>query len=146
MARRRPGSGKGPHRRPVGHRASRLRHRRAAAPVGRDTRHCAALAAKFRRVVYNHPMARMLVRAAMIAFFPLSIGLAYQLPSTDGPISIIPVAKRATAELAPPASAIRVDSSLVLIPAHVTTSIGGPVVNLTKDGFRRFEDHLGQRI
>jgi Ca-activated chloride channel homolog len=90
----------------------------------------------------------MLVRAALTAFLPLCVGLAFQLPatlpSTDGPISIIPVAKRATAELAP--SSIRVDSSLVLIPAHVTTSIGGPVVNLAKEDFRLFEDGVEQRI
>jgi Ca-activated chloride channel family protein len=89
-------------------------------------------------------MVRMFLRAGMTALFPLSIGLAFQLPSTDGPISIIPVAKRTPVEVAP--SSIRVDSSLVLIPAHVTTAFGGPVVNLTKDDFRLFEDGVEQRI
>jgi Ca-activated chloride channel family protein len=87
----------------------------------------------------------MFMRVAMTALFPFSIGLTFQLSSGDTPVTIIPVAKRAPAELAAP-SAIRVDSALVLIPAHVTTSIGGPVVNLTKDDFRLFEDNVEQRI
>ena len=82
---------------------------------------------------------------AAAALFPLSIGLA-QSQSVDGPISIVPVAKRAPAVELAPATDIRVDSSLVLIPAHVTTAIGAPVTNLARDDFRLFEDNVEQRI
>jgi len=88
----------------------------------------------------------MIVRAAMTALIPFSIGLAFQLPSTDGPISIVPVAKRAAAADLLPSTAIRVDSSLVLIPAYVTTVLGASVTNLTKDDFRLFEDSVEQKI
>jgi Ca-activated chloride channel family protein len=96
-------------------------------------------------VVYNHPMARVFVRAAVAAFIPLSVGLAFQ-SSVDGPISIVPaVAKRTgPAELMP--AAIRVDSSLVLIPAHVTNAIGAAVTDLAKDDFHLFEDNIEQHI
>lgn len=88
----------------------------------------------------------MSFRAAVAILFPLYIGLAFQLQSTDGPISIMPVAKRSPAVELAPATNIRVDSSLVLIPAHVTTAIGAPVTNLTIDDFRLFEDNVEQRI
>ena len=87
----------------------------------------------------------MFVRVGMATLIPLSIGLAFQ-SSLDGPISIVPVAKRTgPVELMPPAS-IRVDSSLVLIPAHVTTAIGASVTNLTKGDFHLFEDNVEQTI
>jgi len=79
------------------------------------------------------------------ALFPF-IGLAFQSQATDGPISIVPVARRAPAADLAPVTDIRVDSSLVLIPAHVTTAIGAPVTNLTRDDFRLFEDNVEQRI
>ena len=43
-------------------------------------------------------------------------------------------------------SLIRVDSSLVIVPAHVTTSIGASVTDLTKEQFRLFEDNVEQKI
>jgi len=88
----------------------------------------------------------MLLRAAVAALVPVSIGLAFQSLSTDGPVSIVPVAKRTTAVDLATSTSIRVDSSLVLIPAHVTTAIGGSVTNLTKDDFRLFEDYIEQKI
>jgi VWFA-related protein len=90
-------------------------------------------------------MVRVLVRAAMAALIPLSVGWAFQ-SSSDGPISIIPVAKRVAVAESIPSAAIRVDSSLVLIPAHVTTLIGASVTNLTKDDFHLFEDNVEQSI
>jgi Ca-activated chloride channel family protein len=90
-------------------------------------------------------MVRMSIRAAMTALIPFSIGLAFQ-SSVDGPISIVPVAKRSAAAELTPSAAIRVDSSLVLIPAHVTTAVGGSVTNLNKDDFRLFEDNVEQTI
>ncbi len=43
-------------------------------------------------------------------------------------------------------SVIRVDSPLVIVPAHVTTSIGASVTDLTQDQFRLFEDNVEQKI
>ena len=45
----------------------------------------------------------------------------------------------------PPAN-LRADVSLVLVPAHVTTSRGTPVNDLAKDNFRIFEDGVEQRL
>lgn len=90
-------------------------------------------------------MVRMFFRAVVTALIPFSIGLAFQ-SSVDGPISIVPIAKRSAAPELTPSAAIRVDSALVLIPAHVTTAIGASVTNLTKDDFHLFEDNVEQTI
>src|SRR3954462_11488251 len=46
--------------------------------------------------------------------------------------------------VAPPvmetAAHLRVDASLVLVPASVTTDFGGPVTDLLRENFRLFED------
>jgi Ca-activated chloride channel family protein len=52
---------------------------------------------------------------------------------------------------APPAPAgvkplLRIDSSLVLIPVHVTDPIGKPVVGLKAENFHIFEDRIEQQI
>jgi VWFA-related protein len=41
---------------------------------------------------------------------------------------------------------IRIDTTLVLIPAHVTTGDGAPVTNLSRDNFRVSEDNVEQTI
>ena len=41
---------------------------------------------------------------------------------------------------------IRVDTTLVLIPAHVTTSDGASVTDLSNDDFRVSEDNVEQKI
>jgi Ca-activated chloride channel family protein len=90
-------------------------------------------------------MVRVFLRAAVAALIPLSISLAFQ-SAAEGPVTIIPVAKRTTAaELLSP-TAIRIDSSLVLIPAHVTNAAGVSVTNLIKDDFHLFEDNVEQSI
>ncbi len=45
----------------------------------------------------------------------------------------------------PPAD-LRVDSSLVLIPVHVTTAGGASVASLSRDSFQLFEDGVEQKI
>ena len=45
-----------------------------------------------------------------------------------------------------PTANIRVDSSLVLIPAHVTTASGASITTLNKSNFRLFEDGVEQEI
>ena len=66
------------------------------------------------------------------------------------------VPTRSRAELAPPSGIpgdpafpeanLRVDSSLVLIPAQVTTREGTPLMNLEKGDFRIYEDAAEQEI
>ena len=45
-----------------------------------------------------------------------------------------------------PSVDLRVDSSLALIPAHVTTLKGAPVTDLNKHNFRLFEEGVEQKI
>ena len=76
-------------------------------------------------------------RVAMLAQFGV-LAFAFQ---SAGPIEVIPKA-------APKAAApvVRVDSSLVLIPVHVTTSGGAFVTGLKKEDFELFEDGVRQTI
>jgi Ca-activated chloride channel family protein len=73
-----------------------------------------------------------------------SIALAFQSPSTDT------IPQRLKSELAAtsivPQAHLRVDSSLVLIPVHVTTPDGFSVTNLTKENFALAEDNVEQTI
>lgn len=67
-----------------------------------------------------------------------AVGFAFQ---SDGPLEIIP-------RNAPKVSApvMRVDSSLVLIPVHVTTAGGASVTGLKKEDFTLFEDGVERTI
>lgn len=75
--------------------------------------------------------------------------LAFQ-QSSEGAIEIIPrsVPKAAAPKAAASNTApvMRVDSSLVLIPVHVTTSGGASVTDLKKENFELFEDGVKQTI
>src|SRR5579871_4692322 len=88
-----------------------------AAPLGfNGVRATSYPSAKPGEVVYNHRMVRMSLRA-VAALFPFALGMAWQSPSTDGPIPIVPAARRTAVPESAPTPAIRVDASLVLIPA-----------------------------
>jgi len=65
--------------------------------------------------------------------------------SSGGPIQLIPQGppKSPAADARP---VLRVDSSLVLIPVHVTTAAGASVVGLKKEDFMLFEDGQPQTI
>ena len=79
-----------------------------------------------------------IARVAMLAQFGL-LSFAFQ---SSGPLEVIPKA-------APTISAspvVRVDSSLVLIPVHVTTAGGASVTDLKKEDFELFEDGVQQTI
>ncbi len=79
------------------------------------------------------------VRCILVAQF-CTVAFAFQRASA-GPIEIIPrTAPKATAPV------MRVDSSLVLIPVHVTTAGGASVTSLKKDDFELFEDGVKQTI
>jgi VWFA-related protein len=73
--------------------------------------------------------------------------MAFQAPGGHG-IAVVPRAKPEAAlpsGSAPPAE-LRIDSSLVEIPVHVTKRDGSSVTSLVKDNFQVFEDGVEQRI
>ncbi len=77
-------------------------------------------------------------RAVIILLFAPAVVLS------QGPLSPRNPSVRATIEM-PPAT-IRIDASLVLIPVHVTNSVGASVTNLTKECFHLFDDSAEQPI
>ena len=82
-----------------------------------------------------------------VSFFLAPSGNAFQGPSpSDGERVTIAarVAPRPAEEL-PPAN-LRVDTSLVLIPVHVTNMLGVSVTDLDRSHFRVFEDNVEQTI
>lgn len=77
------------------------------------------------------------VIAALLAF---SIALAFQ-----GPLLLTrPPASPAAGDALP--VNIRVDSALVLIPAHVTTGDGASITDLARENFHVSEDNVEQKI
>ena len=93
-------------------------------------------------------MARRLISLGCLAAstWLCSSALAFQAVNIATSLAK-PVKADASAGLArvPPAL-LRVDSSLVLIPAHVTTPDGTSIIDLTKENFRLFEDGVEQTI
>jgi Ca-activated chloride channel family protein len=78
-----------------------------------------------------------IARVAMLAQFGM-LAFAFQ---SEGPIEIVP---RAAPKAAAPV--MRVASSLVLIPVHVTTAGGASVTDLKKEDFELYEDGVKQTI
>lgn len=90
-------------------------------------------------IPYPARIAVLLAQFCMAAF-------AFQ-QSSDGPLEVIP--QRSPKDMAVSASSlpvVRVDSSLVLIPVHVTTAGGASVTGLKKEDFVLFEDGRKQTI
>jgi VWFA-related protein len=85
--------------------------------------------------------------ARLVALWQLStLALAFQMLA-DERVQIIPRVKSGAPAAEPaPATMVRVSSSLVLIPVHVTTLSGSPVTNLKKENFALFEDGVPQTI
>jgi VWFA-related protein len=72
-------------------------------------------------------------------------GAAFQTPFDDDRVTIAArVAAKPAAELSP--AHLRVDTSLVLVPVHVTTPLGISVTDLTRTNFKIFEDNVEQTI
>lgn len=70
---------------------------------------------------------------------------AYQSPWTSDRVEIVSrVPARAVSE--EDSARLRVDSSLVLVPVHVTTPLGATVPDLKKTDFRVFENNVEQAI
>jgi len=87
--------------------------------------------------------------ACLAVVLPLCpISQAFQAPGENALVSIVPRSRpELTSSLAGfPSPDIRVDSSLVLIPAHVTTPFGSSITTLGKRDFQIFEDGVPQSI
>ncbi len=73
---------------------------------------------------------------------------AFQAPGEDSLVSIGPTLRPRIVPVSSPLPKpdIRVDSSLVLIPAHVTTAFGTSITDLGEKNFEIFEDGVSQSI
>jgi Ca-activated chloride channel homolog len=101
------------------------------------------------RLGYNLPMARTHRYAARLAVvvFACFPAWAFQAPGVNTAVSIVPRFRpEVSGQALLPKADIRVDSSLVLVPAQVTNVLGTPVTNLHKEDFRVFEDGVEQPI
>ena len=102
-------------------------------------------------MIYNLPMARTPSYAAClaVALCLCSSGWAFQASGGETAISILPRFRPVAVSTSPmvvPQPDIRVDSSLVLVPAQVTTFLGTPITDLREANFKVFEDGIEQRI
>jgi VWFA-related protein len=75
-----------------------------------------------------------------------SFGGAFQLGETDARVAIAVRPRPAKAAPAESAPLLRVDTSLVLVPVHVTNAAGGTVTGLPRESFRLLEDNTEQKI
>jgi len=76
-------------------------------------------------------------------------GFAFQSPVLPQKVLIEPrlkVAPTPEPEVSSGSAHLRVDASMVLVPANVSTITGGRVMDLKKDNFRLFEDSVEQEI
>ncbi len=84
--------------------------------------------------------------ACWIFLFACPAGFCFQ--SDAGPrVTITPHPRTAPVNVSAETTAhLRVDSSLALIPVHVTTKAGSPVTMLNKDDFKLYEEGVQQTI
>jgi Ca-activated chloride channel family protein len=98
----------------------------------------------------------MYYKRFLLVAFPLLTCLApsafpFQGPSSSAGPTIEPRVRpeQRPANILPanlPPANLRVDASLVLVPAHVTDAMGAPVTNLAKENFRILEDGVEQPL
>src|SRR5690349_13066289 len=86
------------------------------------------------------PWLRVMGLGAVLAF-----GLCAQDPETIT-VNLTPRPKRPAPVDTGPKPLLRVDSSLVLIPVHVSNAVGRAVSGLARENFRVFEDGTEQTI
>jgi Ca-activated chloride channel homolog len=91
-------------------------------------------------------MARALLPAGslVILFFYPSIASPFQSSFSAPPATIVPRESRPVA--GDPQVVLRSDSALVVIPTHVTTAMGAPVLDLQKENFHVLEDSVEKTI
>jgi Ca-activated chloride channel family protein len=91
-------------------------------------------------------MVQLFQTARLLALWQFSIlAFAFQ-PAADERVQIVPRIKLSLPAESVPQTVVRVSSSLVLIPVHVTTLSGSPVIDLKKENFALFEDGVPQTI
>lgn len=71
----------------------------------------------------------------------LAVSLSAQVPAV-----ITPRPSRTAPQVVPSSATLRIDSSLVVIPAWVTTAAGASVTSLAKENFRLSEDNVEKKI
>ena len=82
-----------------------------------------------------------------ILFLLIAVSLFSGPPDAEGPkVSIESRTKPAAPAARGPRSDIRVDTTLVLVPVHVTDPLNVTVTGLEKDNFRLLEDRVEQEI
>jgi|SRR5579872_4655496 len=91
------------------------------------------------------------LRASLLFVLLLSPALTFQSDLSGPNIAPIRIREGTPRETRPsgvdlPEPTLRVDSSLVLIPAQVTTREGSPIMDLKRKDFRIFEDGAEQEI
>ena len=69
-----------------------------------------------------------------------------QTPSSQPAVSIVPQVRPELPAAGAPEVHLRVDSSLVLVPAHATSERGTSVTDLLKENFRLYEDGVEQKV
>ncbi len=86
--------------------------------------------------------------AGFISLLCCSIGAAFQTPSGEDRVEIATrmAAKASPKAVEPGPAHLRADTSLVLIPVHVTTPVGIAITDLSKGNFQIFEDNVEQTI
>ncbi len=91
------------------------------------------------KLVYNLRMIQRLLAVSIITFGSLAL-------AQD--VAIVPALPPRNPALPPipPDPLVRVDSALVLIPAHVTTATGAPVTDLSVQNFHLYEDNVEQTV
>ena len=88
------------------------------------------------------------LRASLLFVLLLFPALTFQSDLSGPNVRIIPARSRETrpGDTSFPEPTLRVDSSLVLIPAQVTTREGAPIMDLKRQDFRISEDGAEQEI
>jgi VWFA-related protein len=71
---------------------------------------------------------------------------APQISETDARVAVAVRQRPAAKAGAQPAPLVRIDSSLVLVPVHVTDAAGGTVIGIPRASFRLLEDNAEQTI
>ena len=92
---------------------------------------------------------RTLHALALFALIQVGPGFAFQSPVLPQKVLIEPRLKMAPPpepEVNTGSAHLRVDASMVLVPANVSTITGGRVMDLQKDAVRLFEDNVEQTI
>jgi Ca-activated chloride channel family protein len=100
--------------------------------------------------MYNRGMPRGFWRVVRFgAVLQLCItAVAWRSVTADDSVEIVPRARPTSSAGAADTHTVslRVDSSLVLIPVHVTTPLGATVANLARENFQLFEENALQTI